>query len=71
MRTRTATLPMSIGRSARYVRINRKIIIDLILQGITYLTFGMAVNLVWTGSRSIITLIYTYVLPIYQDMSNG
>jgi hypothetical protein len=71
MRTRTATLPMSIGRSARYVRyirINRKIIIDLILQGITYLTFGMAVNLVWTGSRSIITFIYTYVLPIYQDM---
>jgi hypothetical protein len=71
MRTRTATLPMSIARSARYIRINRKIIIDLILQGITYLTFGMAVNLVWTGGRSIIGFIYTYVLPIYQDMSNG
>jgi hypothetical protein len=71
MRTRTATLPMSFGRSARYIRINHKIIIDLILQGITYLTFGMAVNLVWTGSRSIIALLYTYVLPIYQDMSNG
>jgi hypothetical protein len=68
MRARTATLPMSLGRSARYVRMNRQIILNLILQAITYLTFGMAVSSVWTGSKSIIAFIYTYVLPIYQDM---
>lgn len=82
IRVKTATFPRSIEHTSRYIRvdrqstvdylrINRQAILNLILRGITYLTLGMAVNLVWTGGQSVIEFICIYVLPIYQDISNA
>jgi hypothetical protein len=81
MRVKTAPFSLSIVRSIRYIRVNRQSIvnylwvnrqgiIDLSLRGIAYLTFGMAVSLVWTGGGSVIEFIYTYVLPVYRNISS-
>ena len=71
MRVKTTTFPLSIGYTIRLTRINRQTLIDLSFRGITYLTLAMAINSVFTGGQSIIEFIYTYVLPIYQDILNA